>query len=382
MKGVHVAAPALASASPAALAGLPADLAFCHPAIAAVTAVTPAGVELVVDEDSDDLRAQVAQVVALSVASYRFVRSQPALWRHQALPRYVRAAGLDDFIARHTLELGPGQYALCGPAARLRTWLDERLRRLALDFGAEPWHLPSIEGTGDVLAETGYLASHAQHVTFGYRLPCHFERLRSFADGARARRLEYPDDPRDLEPTGFILEPFVCHNVYRALRGATIRGERAITAAGTCYRHEGFRFAPLVRQWEFSMREVVLVGDAAHLGRQRERLITATQELARELDLDARLEVATDPFFVNEAASARTYQAMRSTKLELTLALGDDRAIAGASFNLHGTHFTAPMRIVGGDGELAETACVGWGLERWMAAIVARWGAEPRAWPL
>ena len=82
-----------------------------------------------------------------------------------------------------------------------------------------------------------------------------------------------------------------------------------------------------------------------------------------------------------EAASARTYQALRSTKLELSLALGDGRAIAGASFNLHGTHFTEPMAIVDEHGQRLETACVGWGIERWMAAVVARWGAEPDGWP-
>jgi hypothetical protein len=93
--------------------------------------------------------------------------------------------------------------------------------------------------------------------------------------------------------------------------------------------------------------------------------------LARELDLDAQLEVATDPFFVSEAASARTFQAMRSTKLELKLGIDASTTTAATSFNLHGTHFTSLMKI--GDGA-AETACIGFGLERWMAAIVARWG--------
>jgi hypothetical protein len=377
---LRVPAPALAAASPAARAGLPADLAFCHPAIAAVHAVDAEAVELEVTEDGDDLRAQVAQVVALSVASYRFVRATPPLWRHEALARYAHGA-VTGFIADHTVELGPGQYALCGPAARLRSWLDARFAALAAAVGAEPWHLPSVEQTGDLIPASGYLTSHAQHVTFGYRLPCHFERLRAFATDARARQLERPDDPRDLEPTGFILEPFVCHNVYRALRRREQAGGRAITALGTCYRHESFRFQPLLRQWEFSMREAVLIGPRAYVAAQRDRLVILTRDLARDLDLDARLEVATDPFFVSEAASARTFQAMQSTKLELALAVDDSRAVAAASFNLHGTHFTEPMQITGPGGAPFETACVGWGLERWMAAVVARWGADPAAWP-
>lgn len=383
---VRIACDALAAASPAALAGLGADLAFCHPAIRGVAALDDAAVELDVDEtaaaDDDDLRAQVRGVIELSVASYRYVRATPALWRHDALARYAGGSDvLAAFVAAHVIELGPGQYALTGAAAALRAAVDARLQAIAARAGAESWHLPSIEQTCDLIPATGYLASHGQHVTFGYRLPCHFERIRAFAGAARAQRLERPADPADLEPTGFILEPFVCHNVYRALRGARVDGGRAITALGTCYRHEGFRFLPLLRQWEFSMREVVLVGPPAYVAAQRDRLVVLTQELAAALDLDARLEVATDPFFVGEAASARTFQAMTAAKLELAVALDHGRAVAAASINLHGVHFTEPMQISGRDGERVETACVGWGLERWIAAIVARWGPSRDAWP-
>ncbi|MBA3464750.1 MAG: hypothetical protein H0T46_32755 [Deltaproteobacteria bacterium] len=362
----------LANASPLARAGVPADLAFCHPDIRGVVAIDARAVTLEVSADSTDLRAQVERVVELSIRSYRFVRETPPLWRHDALPRY--AGGLREWLAAHTITLGPGQYALVGPAAELRMFIDQRVRAIAATIGAEPWHLPSIEQTDDVCRDTGYLASHGQYVTFGYHLPAHFEQIASFTADVRARKLAWPEPQHELVPSGFILEPFVCHNIYRALKGTPIRGGRAITALGTCYRHEGFRFAPLLRQWEFSMREIVLVGSPAYVSDVRAQLVELAEELARELDLDARLEVATDPFFVSEAASARTYQAMRSTKLELKLGIDAATTTAATSFNLHGTHFTSLMKI--GDGA-AETACIGFGLERWMAAIVARWGGPP-----
>ena len=373
--------PLTIDASKPALAGLAADLAFCHPDIRRIVGVDPAAIELEVECDSEDLRRQIAAVTELSIRSYRFVREEAPLWRHDALRRYAGREALAEVIARHTIALGPGQYALVGPAARLRMDLDERLRAIATAAGAEPWHLPSIEQTVDLIPATGYLSSHAQYVTFGYRLPCHFEQLQRFSVAAKERRLERPD-AAELEPTGFILEPFVCHNVYRALRGAHVDAGRTITALGTCYRHEGIRFEPLLRQWEFSMREVVLVGTSAYVAEQRARVIQLTQELAQDLDLDARLEIATDPFFVSEAASKRTYQAMNSTKLELKLGLDDRSSTAAGSFNLHGRQFTEPMRITDGQGELLETACIGWGLERWMAAVISRHGADARNWPI
>ena len=365
----------LAAATPLARAGIPADLAFCHPDIRGIVSIDEHAVTLEVTEDSPDLRTQVERVVDLSIRSYRFVRETPPLWRHDALPRYVAGgASLSAWLAAHTITLGPGQYALVGPAAELRMFVDQRLRAIAATVGAEPWHLPSIEQTADICRDTGYLASHGQHVTFGYHLPTHFEQIAAFTADVRANRLAWPEPSHALLPSGFILEPFVCHNVYRALKGATITTGRAISALGTCYRHEGFRFTPLLRQWEFSMREIVLVGSPAYVADVRTQLVELTPELARELDLDARLEIATDPFFVADAASARTYQAMRSTKLELKLGIDATTTTAATSFNLHGTHFTSRMAI----GDLVtETACIGFGLERWMAAIVARWGGSP-----
>jgi len=373
----------LTSAPAPALAGLEADLAFCHPAIQSVVAV--GGGRIAVRADASDeaeveaVRAGIRQVAALSIASYRFVPDSEPLWTRAAAGK-SDLSHLAAFRDRFMVELGPGQFALTGAAASLRASIDARFQRLALACGAEPWHLPSIESTGDLLPRVGYLASHGQHVTWGVHLAPRFESLRKFAADARERATTVPAGDHEARPTGFILEPVVCHNVYRALAGARLTDTRLVTALGSCYRFEGFRFAPLLRQWEFSMREAVLVGEPEALRALRQRILDATLTVCDELDLGGRLEIATDPFFVSEAGSARAFQAMQSTKLELRLDLGDGAATAAASFNLHGTHFTEPMDIRGRHGELLETACVGWGIERWMAAVVARSGPDPSAW--
>lgn len=383
---VWIDVPRLAGATAHERQGVEADLAFAHPAIRDVARVDHEGGRLALalrdDEPVDhaDLARQVRLAVSASIDSFRFVPEVEPVWRHVgAAP--ASAAALDAFVSRHVVELGPGQYALVGPAARLRAALDARLARLAIAAGAEPWHLPSIESTSDLLPITGYFASHPQHVTWGFHLAPHFEGLASFATQATRDRLEAPSSRHAPRPTGFILEPFVCHNVYRALRGGRVDDGRVVTALGNCYRYEGHRFEPLRRQWEFSMREAVLLGDAAFVQAARQRLIDLTRALVVDLDLDATLEIATDPFFASEASSPRTFQAMGSTKLELRLAIGGDARVAAGSFNLHGLLFATPMGIRAGGDAVAETACVAWGLERWMAAVVARWGADPAGWP-
>jgi seryl-tRNA synthetase len=375
----------LAAAPPPALAGLEADLAFCHPAIEAVLAVGADGIAVQAaarDEvEAEAVRQEIRRVAALSIASYRFVPDSAPLWTRR--PGGASQLGaLAAFRQRFMVELGPGQYALIGPAAALRASIDARFQELALACGAEPWHLPSIEATGDLLPRVGYLASHAQHVTWGVHLTPRFDSLRRFAADARRTGTTAPGSEHEVTSAGFILEPVVCHNVYRALAGARQGGTRLVTALGSCYRFEGCRFAPLLRQWEFSMREAILIGPPDALRALRERILTATLEVCEELDLGGALEIATDPFFVSEAGSARAFQAIQSTKLELRLDLGGGAATAAASFNLHGAHFSEPMDIRGPGGELLETACVGWGIERWMAALVARRGPDPSAWRL
>jgi seryl-tRNA synthetase len=381
---------ALRGAKAAAVSGLEADLAFCHPSIRGVGGVDPAAgtVELRTTEldaaSKVDLEKQVAAVVERSVRSYRFVDPTPPLWRHDAAARYVGGrAALDRFVEKYTRRTGPGQTAYIGPAARLREWIDSRARALATSLGGEPWHLPNIEMVDDFLEKTGYFHSHPQLVTYGYRLPPHFEKVERFAAAAKKALPAGPSELADLEPAGFILEPAVCHNIFRALRGERIPAGRVITSVGCCYRYEGFRFQPLLRQWEYSVREVVFAGAPAWVEEKRLALVELAKSLVTELDIDAALEVATDPFFVSEAASARAFQLMGSTKIELRVHIDEGVGTAASSFNRHGKHFSDPMDMRPADGdEPVDTACAGFGLERWMAAFIARWGADPEKWPI
>jgi len=263
----------------------------------------------------------------------------------------------------------------------LRSFVDRELANIAEAVGAEAWHVPAIGRMEDVIVPTRYLASHAQYVTFGYQLPCHFETLQRVSKNVREGMIEGPRAD-DLVDAGFMLEPFACHNMFRMLKGKRVDACRTITALGRCFRHEGFRFEPMLRQWEFSVREIVLVGSANEIATRRMELVELAQGLARHLDVDARLAIATDPFFVSEAASQRTFQAMNSTKLEFELALDETRRTASGSFNLHGKHFSEVLGITDATQTPVDTACVGFGLERWMAAVVARWGADPGGWPI
>ena len=57
---------------------------------------------------------------------------------------------------------------------------------------------------------------------------------------------------------------------------------------------------------------------------------------------------------------------------------GGDLAIA--SLNRHHDHFGTAFAITR-DGAPAYSACLAFGLERWLFAITHRYGTDPRSWP-
>ena len=177
------------------------------------------------------------------------------------------------------------------------------------------------------------------------------------------------------------LNPAVCYHVYSALAGQVIDASRIITAQSTCWRHEGDRHLPLARQWAFTMRETVFVGTADDACRFLERASCGVMDLARGLGLDPSVVVASDPFFAPTARGKQLLQQLEELKHEMLLPIRAGERIAASSFNLHGTFFGEAFAIRLSTGVPATTACVAFGLERWLLAFLARHGLDPSAWP-
>ncbi len=57
------------------------------------------------------------------------------------------------------------------------------------------------------------------------------------------------------------------------------------------------------------------------------------------------------------------------------------RQTAISSSNCHLDHFGLPFGIESADGEVAHTACFGFGIDRITLALLHRHGPHPEAWP-
>jgi hypothetical protein len=128
------------------------------------------------------------------------------------------------------------------------------------------------------------------------------------------------------------------------------------------------------------MREGVCVGDAAAAEAFRARGARRALDLAEALGIAAQLEEATDPFFAPTARGRRLLQQLKGLKQELLLPVGDEH-VAAASFNQHEQFFGDAFDIRLADGGAAASACVAYGVERWLLAFLAAHGPDARAWP-
>ncbi len=69
-------------------------------------------------------------------------------------------------------------------------------------------------------------------------------------------------------------------------------------------------------------------------------------------------------------------------KFELLIPVNDGKGpTACMSFNYHQDHFGAGWDIRTHDGEIAHTACVGFGMERVALALFKHHGLDVEAWP-
>lgn len=267
-----------------------------------------------------------------------------------------------------------------GRAKALYDAAERIARAFAVELSDEEWVVPPAVPL-HTLARADYFASFPQWLCGVCHLSQHADDLAYIAAHAA------PAQPvqRQMRGSAVALPPAVCYQAYAALADSTLSGTVTLTAQGTCWRREEKGFRALERGWAFTMRESICIGDAGTVARFREAGAAALLRLAEQLQIDADLVPASDPFFApNEEARARgkaLLQRVQELKHELQVPLGDRRALAVGSVNSHGSFFGESFDIRLPTGEPAHSACVAFGVERLVLAVLATHGADPEDWP-
>ncbi len=267
-----------------------------------------------------------------------------------------------------------GFVGLSGPLLALAEAIDARFLELAAAFSARAQYFGPLLSVDD-LRRIDYFSAFPHLVTFPACAAPDPATLREFAlaNGSQASGALRVGETAAIQ---CILAPAACYGVYISAQGLELAVlPQVVTVRSTCFRAE-VSYVPLERQPSFSMRELVHLGTA---GSVQQFLMKAQEQvaaLATAWQLPTSIEVATDPFFVPPETPKYLHAKLFPSKHELV-----HQGLALASFNNHRNFFGRAYRITSAH-ESIHTACVAFGVERWVAAILHRHGHQPVHWPL
>ncbi len=194
------------------------------------------------------------------------------------------------------------------------------------------------------------------------------------------KRAKGEDWTRDLTPTEVMMTPATCYPLYPTATGTLREGGRIVDLRSFVFRHE-----PSVdpcRMQMFRMHESVRLGTPEQALAHRGLWITLGQEILNSVGLKVECVLANDPFFGRGGRMMAATQKEQNLKYELVIPVATaDKPTAIMSCNYHLDYFGNAFGIRTADGEVAHSACIGFGLERVTLALFKAHGFDPDRWP-
>lgn len=338
-------------------------------------------------DDVDNVTFQTDSDGVLLVANYRGVRDidevRASIARISRDPLFAAREfppeNLHETVANASYQLDPmpalvagghvsdefvGVSTYAGVVADLYLALDAYFENWHRDFGATNIILPALLSPS-TLEISEYPESNSRHLN----TVSHLDERRAGAEPQR-------------HTSDSVLSPAVCQPAYRMFSGRVLTDTSVLTGYARCFRYEGRSTTSMLRSREFGVREFICLGNKQSVFDIRERLLVRAGQVLDEFGLEARVSTAADPFFAEDYADYRMYQMTFAVKHELqALIPHENRYLSLGSVNNHGTHFGQAWNIGTISGQVAHSACMGMGLDRWCYAILSQFGPSPSQWP-
>ena len=266
-----------------------------------------------------------------------------------------------------------GQCTLSGELLELESRLEGLFARWARRFDAAEHRFPTFLAARE-LAKLDYFRSFPHLVTFPVSLDPAEQNLKRFVasqpvDAGGTVALTATGPVRD------VLTPAACYHCYVHFQGRELTTPLFLTTRNTCFRREQ-AYRPLERQWSFSMREIVCIGTDLEVRDFLARAAALVDELLAAIGLDGAWQVASDPFYDPARNPKALLQKLHPVKRELLFGSGLAIGSTNHHFDTFGTAFG-----ISRDGEAASSGCIAFGIERWILALLQRFGADPSGWP-
>jgi seryl-tRNA synthetase len=188
------------------------------------------------------------------------------------------------------------------------------------------------------------------------------------------------DWSRDLTAARVMMTPAICYPLYPTASGTLPPGGRRVDLQGFAFRHEPSDDP--ARMQIFRMHEFVRLGTPDEALEHRDYWLQRGQQIFRSVGLEVEPVIANDPFFGRGGKVQKALQREQNLKYEFVIPIcSTEKPTAIGSSNYHLDHFGSVFDIRTADGEVAHSACVGFGLERVALALFKTHGLEPDSWP-
>ena len=278
--------------------------------------------------------------------------------------------------------ISKGLFMFQGNFLKIFHKINDYLKNLAVEkYGAVEQEYPTIWPV-KLFRKVNYFKEFPQHVMLATTVKENFNDLKEFSEKYKNtsdyEKIKLSDN---LDDCTYGLEPSVCNTCYYALSGTKTHHNTIYTTFNKVFRNESSKTDSLDRLMNFSVRDIMFVGDEQFVLNTRQRLIDDLKDLLKYFHIDSKIESANDPFFSSEI-SRKLFQYSFGLKYELLANVPHSNTqIAIGSINLHLDTFGEAFGIQLHNGKQAFSGCIGIGFERIVYALYCQYGPKVEEWP-
>jgi|GEM_PF-347653 len=266
---------------------------------------------------------------------------------------------------------------------KIFNYFNDYFKKLAEKYNAIEQEYPPIWPV-DLYKKINYFKEFPQQVILAAKIKKNNKNISEFSEKYDNNndfdKVEIDDN---LDSIDYGLHSSVCDNCYYILRNRDDIANTVITVYNKVFRNEYSKINSLDRLTGFSVRDIVFIGSEEFVLEIRQKLIDDVIDFLKYLNIDCKLETASDPFFTNDSIIKNVFQYTSKLKYELLAKLNFSSVYSAiGSINFHLDYFGKSFNIKMKDGKHMYSGCLGIGFERLVYALYCQYGPDLNKWPV
>ena len=270
---------------------------------------------------------------------------------------------------------GNGQVGFDEKGKFLLDYFDNVFYEFAKELGAIEKLYPVMLPI-DAYLMTGYIKKSPQYVIFCSSLKDSIDTLEGTYEAVKNKRVN-----EEIKEPEYALSPSACFHVYLEYQNRELAQDTLITFRQNVFRNEGrLNYSEKGRLCDYYVREIVMIGSYEYCLFIRDKFMKWSANLMERTGLSGDISLASDSFVLPKMQKYRKIQQIDKSKYEMHLSIEKDETLYTASYNIHSKAFTDPFNISVKDVDTV-TACIGFGLQRFVLAFFSQYGSDEEKWP-